>query len=235
MSPPSGSYPANGWPIQWKGSSWPRIAPHSQASVAITKCRSVLGETPLAVDGDVLEPSGGRHDLGPRLLDRDPSCAEAVGSGRGLELAAGEAAVELGLYERDHVNTVDPQGSLVKVGVVDLHRGDIRSANDSARQEAAGEPGAGEILVDELHVEIVARLSDASHDNKVHLHGPGSTPKDAAGVRWNPSERLPRHPACKPGRTGSVRMLTNQNGRSEQVCRHRWAPSDGPGCAIDVR
>ncbi|MHB8506417.1 MAG: hypothetical protein ACYDEN_11985, partial [Acidimicrobiales bacterium] len=95
-----------------------------------------LGEAPLAVDGDVLDSSRGRQDLGPRLLDRDPSGAEAVRRGRSLELSAGEAAVEL-----------------------DLHPDDLRPADDSARQEAAGEPGAGEILIGELHVKIVAPRS----------------------------------------------------------------------------
>lgn len=54
----------------------------------------------------------------------------------------------------------------MKVGIVDLHRRDVRAADDSAGQEAAGEPSAGKILVDELHLKMVAPLSDARYQKQ---------------------------------------------------------------------
>ncbi len=176
MSSPSSAAYGPARPSGWKGCSTPRIDLPSHRSVARTRCRSVcandhspstdVSTAALRQRGRPLE--GGR----PGALQRGPVRTQAVrvlGAALG---AAGKAAVELGLDERDHVDAVDAQEAAVREPRrIDVRAVDVDLAHHDAGQVGVDEPGTPQADAAELRSPQVVGSGEGCHD--FSSFGPG--------------------------------------------------------------
>jgi hypothetical protein len=114
-----------------------------------------LGEGPLAGDRGV--DGAGRHtgcalERGrPGGFERRPGGAQPPRVGGRAQLAAGEAAAELSIDQRDDVDAVDEQAAAVfqEPRGVDLHAGDLAAADDDLAEVALDEPRRAQRAVGE--------------------------------------------------------------------------------------
>ena len=125
MSKPSLSYSANGWPIGWNGCSTRWIAPFSHAFVARIRCRNVWANVHSPSTDTSTVPGGiaaTRSSVAAHVRSSAAHASCRAGwVGRLAQLATGEPPIELGLDERDHVDTVDAEfDSTSESGVVDV-------------------------------------------------------------------------------------------------------------------
>jgi hypothetical protein len=115
-----------------------------------------LRERPLALHRHVLRAGRQLRDaLGrrrPRALDRGPGCPQSLRIPRAPIGAAGEAAVELILHVRDHVDAVDQQGAVAaeQPGSVDVRPRHVDLAHHGAGEVSPDEAGATEVRAEEL-------------------------------------------------------------------------------------
>ena len=129
-----------------------------------------LRERPLAGHRDVDRAGRHRRDAlergRPGALERGPGRAQAVRILGAPVGAAGEAAVELGLDERGHVDAVDAQEALA-VGRATVRRCPPRAPRRRASRRRTGrpdEPGAAQVRVDELRSLQVVGPGEGCHD-----------------------------------------------------------------------
>ena len=148
-----------------------------------------LRERPLTVHRHVDGPGGHRGDPveggRPRALQHGPRRAQAVRVGRASLRPTGEAAVQLGLDERDHVDPVDAE--VVGVGEprrVDVRVGHLDPAHHDAGQVGLDEPRAPQVRADERRTLQVVGAGEGCHG--------------ALLVGAVPSRRLFRRPLTSP-------------------------------------
>ena len=94
---------------------------------------------------------------GPGRLEHGPGSTQALRIARAALLAPREAAVQLGLHERDDVDAVDHQGALAveEPRSVDVRAAHVHRAHDGAGEVGPDEPGSAEVDVDERGARLV--------------------------------------------------------------------------------
>ena len=132
-----------------------------------------LRERPLAGHRDVDRAGRHRRDAlergRPGALERGPGRAQAIRISGAPVGAAGEAAVELGLDERDHVDAVDAQEAVAvdEPRCVDVRPLHLDPAHHDAGQVSPDEPGATQVRADELRSLQVVGPGEGCHDSSL--------------------------------------------------------------------
>ncbi|MCB5281416.1 hypothetical protein BJQ89_01161 [Arthrobacter sp. ES1] len=128
-----------------------------------------LGEGPLTIHRDI--HSARRHGCGPLQLSRPgplqhrPRRTKTLGVSCVSFGAAGKAAVQFGLDERDDVDAVDQQGvpAIEEPRRIDLRPGHVHTAQHGAGQVGADEPGSAQVHVGEFCAPEVIGLTESCH------------------------------------------------------------------------